>query len=472
MAEKISQSFGQSSWEKSTPELPPREIHNIKIIEAAQPSLLEKQDEQGGRFDKEDNEKSLNFSDYETNPPRSRSVCIVSASSSDEASPRSKPPGHSSSHSSDTSTGNSEGDITVVRAKTPAIPIPGSAGANAGASLSNRGAATPTPNAKQNGMPDAAPDAAPVEITVLIAGKSGAGKSTFFNNILETDEKPIDPSPDPAPSEFKIHERRSGNTTVRIVDTPGLGEDEKEKKKQLKMLSQYKADLLIYCITVAPGNRFSTTNPTIMKALQKVFGEGIWKNCVVVFTFSDYAWNSFCRRDTEREAIVKYKTYINTYAERFQEELKRLGKNSDKEVKSIFNLPPHPRQAGNVSVIPAVPAGLTGDDSILADLEIDGHNLNWPDVVFLKMIEKCKDEHKIPFVGYRYGETNMKRVKVLLGGSGGGVATVTGALVGILVGIIGGPLGMVLGGAAGATAGLVIGATVVATGGAVASIKD
>jgi energy-coupling factor transporter ATP-binding protein EcfA2 len=434
--------------------------------------LPDKEDEQGGRSDKEDDEKSFNFSDYESDPPRPRSVCIVGANSSDEASPRSKPPGHSSSHSSDTSTGNSEGDITVVRAKTPAIPIPGSAGANAGASLSNRGAATPTPNAEQNGMPDVAPDAAPVEITVLIAGKSGAGKSTLINNILENNEKPIDPSPDPAPSEFKIHKRRSGNTTVRIIDTPGLGEDEKEKKKQLKMLSPYKADLLIYCITVAPGNRISATNPTIMKALQKAFGEGIWKNCVVVFTFSNYAWNAFCSStDTEQQAIDKYKTYINTYAERFQEELKRLGKNTNKEVKSIFNLPHHPRQAGNVSIIPAVPAGFTGDDRVLADLEIDGHNLNWSDAVFLEMIEKCKDEHKIPFVGYRYGETKEKRVKMLLGGSGGGALTVAGALVGILVGIVGGPLGMVLGGAVGATTGLIIGTTAVATGGAVASIK-
>jgi hypothetical protein len=286
------------------------------------------------------------------------------------------------------------------------------------------------------------------------------------------DGKPIDPSPESTTKDIEYQESRRGNTVIRIIDTPGLQKKEKEKRKQLKKLTRFKVDLLIYCITVAPGNRFADINPATMKTLQDVFGTGIWNNCVVVFTYSNLAWGHFISStDQEETAIDKYKAYINDYAATFQQELNRL-KVFNKEARTVFNLPPHPRpphpeENGDITIIPVIPAGFKVQDRVLADLEAV-----WTDTVFLEMIEKCKDEHKMAFLQYRYGEETAKKVKMMLGGSGGGALTVAGALVGILVGIVGGPLGMALGGAIGATAGLMIGTAAVVTGGIAASISS
>jgi GTP-binding protein EngB required for normal cell division len=454
------ESIGESSVEKSSPEPPPREIRNVVIVE-------------------------VDISGYEEDPSKR------------DTKRESTPPGQSPSPS-----GNSEGDsaaemevdITRKPPATPAIPIPGAVkGTNSSTSTPDAAPVeiteqngTPdaapvetteqnrTPDAapveitEQNGTPDAAPvetteqngtpDAAPVEITVVVAGKSGAGKSALINSLMKLRED-IPLSPDSTTDRHILQCITRGNATFRIIDTPGLREGGREKRKQLKELSRYtngKADLLIYCIPVAAGNKFTDANPNIMNTLQAVFGSGVWDKCVVVFTFSNLAWNHIqSSNEQEEEAIDKYKAYLNSYAERFQEELRRL-KASNNEARTIFTLPPPPapRQNGDIITIPAIPAGYKEQDRVLADKE----DMNWTDKIFLEITNKCKDDRqKMAFLRYRYGEEMAKK---MLNQHKGVLLAVpliaTGIAVGSAMGIGGGPPSMIAIGTVGAIVGSII----------------
>ena len=312
------------------------------------------------------------------------------------------------------------------------------------------------------------------EIMVAIAGKSGAGKSTLINNLLQRDED-IELTPDSTTEKLENQTIRIENedVTINIIDTPGLKEERAEKIKQLRELFDFtkgKADLLVYCIPVGPGFKFNNANPTIMKSLQRVFGKKVWRHCVVVFTFSNQAWEkiSASNNNQEVETIAKYKDYIKKYTERFQEMLVKL-KVTDVAVRSIFDLPPHPRNKEEGFTIVTVPAGKSLEDRVLADKDVDYEN--WRSAVFLEMISGCKDNKKKPFLECWYGRKRVKETlenikQVALGSSGAGVMVVSGTVIGATAGLGGGPLGMLIGGTLGAAAGIV--ASIVMGGGVVA----
>lgn len=366
------------------------------------------------------------------------------------------------------------------------IPVPGRGDAGP-STLGN----TPAASQRTNGI-EAAPEEtgpnnvatgartpAPSEIKVVVAGKSGAGKSALINTLLhaeredgegeeEIQEIALTPDSTTDRLENKQIRQKRDNVTICMVDTPGFKNDRKTKKKQLKELSKFtdggKADLLIYCIPVAPGMKFDDANPTIMKALQDVLGREVWQHCIVVFTFSNLAWEHI-RSSTQREvpAVDMYKDYIRSYTERFKQELvKLIGLNV--EVGAIFDCPTHPR------LITAVPAGYRVQDRVLTtDQE------NWKGAIFEEMIEKCKGKHKTDFLRYRYREVMAEKVlgkngaQVLAGSAGGAALVVGGAVVGSVVGLPGGPIGMVIGGTIGASVGIV--ASTVMSGG-IALNKD
>ena len=320
----------------------------------------------------------------------------------------------------------------------------------------------------------AAKDDAVNEIMVVVAGKSGAGKSTLINNLLERNED-IEITPDSTTEKLEnqtIRIEKEG-VAISIIDTPGLKEEREEKIKQLRELFDFtkgKADLLVYCIPVGPGFKFNDANPTIMKSLQRVFGKKVWRHCVVVFTFSNQAWEkiSASNNNQEVETIAKYKDYIRKYTERFQEMLVKL-KVTDVAVRSIFDLPPHPRNKEEGFTIVTVPAGKSLEDRVLADKDVDYEN--WRSAVFLEMISGCKDNKKKPFLECWYGRKRVKETlenikQVALGSSGAGVMVVSGTVIGATAGLGGGPLGMLIGGTLGAAAGIV--ASIVMGGGIVA----
>ena len=115
------------------------------------------------------------------------------------------------------------------------------------------------------------------EMTIILAGKSGAGKSTLMGSLLEDLKICTRMSPKSVTEDFiKKHITTKHGVKISIIDTPGLNEQKKLKRMLLKNLSKFtegKADLLLYCMLVAPGARFDDANPMIMEYLQNAFGK-------------------------------------------------------------------------------------------------------------------------------------------------------------------------------------------------------
>ena len=94
------------------------------------------------------------------------------------------------------------------------------------------------------------------EITMVIIGRSGTGKSTLTKNILDLsgEEGPkVDHSPKCAVTiQIKIYEAEIHGVMVHMIDVPGL--DEKREKELLKELERATGKKRpTYCFTVSPN---------------------------------------------------------------------------------------------------------------------------------------------------------------------------------------------------------------------------
>ena len=311
------------------------------------------------------------------------------------------------------------------------------------------------------------------EICVVLAGKTGAGKTTLFQNIVG-EEVVITMSPDPSTKEIKKREIEKNGQKLVIYDTPGLIGGDEDKMKKLKEWSQKikSVDLLACCVPVGPGAKFKDDGyPLIIRCLHEAFGTDIWKQCVVIFTFGNYALDR-CHRSAKENGIDSYKDHIESYSTRFQEELTKLNV-KDIHIKSVFEWESeNGNQYPGPNTILGIPAGDRLDDRVLPGI-VEDQTENWRDKVFLYMFSKCKLQRKGDLLEFQYGaefrRKVLKKLMALLGGSiGGGVgalaghvvaagAAKAGANVGAAFGTPAGPVGAVIGAIVGATLGTISG---------------
>ena len=123
-------------------------------------------------------------------------------------------------------------------------------------------------------------------------GRSGAGKSSLLRNIFpELPDKKLCATPET--THLRTNSFTRNDVTLKVVDSICLDQDKRRRKQQLKELAHHtneKADLVVLCVPVGPGTRFVNDTPQIMKSLQLAFGKNIWRHCLVVFTYSNLAW--------------------------------------------------------------------------------------------------------------------------------------------------------------------------------------
>jgi GTPase Era involved in 16S rRNA processing len=323
------------------------------------------------------------------------------------------------------------------------------------------------------------PDATPTttnssDIKIVFAGKSGAGKSTLKSNLFKCEEE-VEMSPDQITLSCGTESYSKHGTRMKVTDTMGIQVGKGGKKEKLRELSDHtggKADLLVYCIPVDPSSKFDDANPAIMQSLQDAYSKDIWKQCIIVFTFSNYAWDRNRKKNSKEDALAKYKTHINNYAAKVRDEFANLNVQNVK-VKTIFDQQAEDR-SGQATIV-AIPAGDESDDEVIPELKYkpkyiitDGKTTEkWTDVVFDEMVKKSKDEHKEKLLRYRYGTDKGRTIAKVAAGviSGATGGALVGALGGGLLGIAGGPVGVGVGAVVGAVTGSV--ATGVAGGAAV-----
>jgi GTPase Era involved in 16S rRNA processing len=304
------------------------------------------------------------------------------------------------------------------------------------------------------------------DVKIVFAGKSGAGKSTLKSNLFKCEEE-VEMSPDQITLSCGTESYSKHGTRMKVTDTMGIQVGKGGKKEKLRELSDHtggKADLLVYCIPVDPSSKFDDANPAIMQSLQDAYSKDIWKQCIIVFTFSNYAWDRNRKKNNNKEdALAKYKTHINNYAAKVTAELANLNVQNIK-VKTIFDQ--DVEDGSGQATIVAIPAGDESDDEVTAELAYKPKyittdsetTVKWTDVVFDEMMKKSKAEHKEKLLRYRYGTDKGRTIAKVAAGviSGATGGAFVGALGGGLLGIAGGPVGVgagvVVGGITGSVA--------------------
>ena len=147
------------------------------------------------------------------------------------------------------------------------------------------------------------------EFVFLLVGRTGVGKSSTINKLMGHDVAPIG---DFEPQTMTVEEYKLPieNVNFTVIDTPGLCDDLPEIGNDIEYIKKIKQkvkhiDNILY---VSPLNDTRIRSDEIrgIETITKAFGEKIWENSVIVFTFADAVVpEKYNYTFTERSRLMK-----------------------------------------------------------------------------------------------------------------------------------------------------------------------
>ena len=289
-------------------------------------------------------------------------------------------------------------------------------------------------------------------LTMVMIGKSGVGKSTLINDFLELEEDEMCATGSGALTETRevvVKASEKLDITVQMIDTPGLGGIDEVRMidvfKDLSKITNHKADIVLYCVSIHPSSCIDSTDIDIIQATTMAFGPEIWRHTILALTFAG--------AHTYNKPSSEYQSRVSNYANAFQEALHKANVHNI-SVKSILSEEVSPRS------IPAIPIeGPSLEFSLNSNSCSDPE---WTRRLFKEALKKSN-----PKIAKSLLKLNGKPSQVVQAAEFGGsiaAGTAVGAAIGTAIGapflgigiIIGAAVGAVVGGAVGAVIPIVI----------------
>ena len=284
-------------------------------------------------------------------------------------------------------------------------------------------------------------------LTMVVLGKSGVGKSTLINNFLELEKDEMCETGNGASvttTEVVIKENVKIDVTIQMIDTPGLGGiDEVRAKdvfKGLSIITNQKADVMVYCVSIHPSSCIDSTDIDIIRAITSAFGPEVWRHTILALTFAG--------PNTMNYPGSEHQSRVNNYAEAFQEALHKahIRKISVKSALSEEEKVP----AQSIIAIP-----IEGDPSFKIN-----DNSCWTHRLFLEAMKKSNPKTAGSLRLLNIYDKPSQIVQVAEFGGSVAAGTAVGAAVGTVIGAPFLGIGIIIGVTIGAVVGGVVGSII------------
>ncbi|XP_011408155.2 PREDICTED: immune-associated nucleotide-binding protein 12-like [Amphimedon queenslandica] len=200
-----------------------------------------------------------------------------------------------------------------------------------------------------------------VNIRLLVIGRTGHGKSTLINSIIEQCREI---SPEGARRNSCTTKSRSftypdviPGINVTLIDSPGLQHANGEEQKYIQELKSEckEISLVLYCTNMKDFRTTKSDKDAIQK-LHQAFGSNFWKRVVFVLTFAN---EENCARRDDRDGD---ESHLLPWKEVKKNRFKNRVKLSEKGISNFVN-----ECLGINEDFEAVPAGCYQKDGDFSD---------------------------------------------------------------------------------------------------------
>ena len=241
----------------------------------------------------------------------------------------------------------------------------------------------------------------PTDINFLVVGRTGHGKSTLINSLLEIQVAPEGEDTDSctASSQSYTYPNIVPGINVTIIDTPGLQDSQDKELYYIQGMKNncHEASLVLYCVKMT-NHRLTNDDKVAMQKLYQVFGRKFWDRVVFVLTFANdeklKKWDKRDLDDKDHEPLnddkaAWEKLKRKRLADRVQHRKGKLNEIVAKHLQLHEAQRESQDASQNVIMIEALPAGYW-------DPEYDNipSGVNWREDLLATCYNEVKVKHK------------------------------------------------------------------------------